>query len=778
MFEKNSIPIIVITPIILIIAGLSAWRLLAIARAWSVTPGLQWGLWVIVILGLTVFWFGALYFILRKISGRKLFLFAAGAIAFGFFGLLMMTPAGFSRINLKLYAKDVWAPDIFTVTWGDLENGLDWYMSFSLPMEEASPANLEIIPTGQDAQAVTTEVWLVGAMWPDGSIIPFTEFQAGAGWAGHQISQGTYDEQPIIVFRHNHPSSLRWEGVTSGPLSLIFAKNKRSGEITLRWNSAEQIIDLSSPSVEFQSITLPTNEELVWQADLPITALTRETTLSIEPDPTGNFPATIQKMIISGVPGQAPQEFTGAKLENALRSMSAGEIIANSEGLKWIPRKGDRPFNLSLTWPSQINLQWAEYIPTLETTLLLVYLSIIGGIILVSLNNIVPTNILINSSLVIVALIVTLLIGELILRIYSPAPNNYFVRPPYFQKVFKPYPGAMPGIEGESHLLVNSQGIRGDELPAGAGYQILAVGGSTTECLLLDQTETWPHQLQEMLNNYNDGPQVWVGNAGKSGKTSREHIMHMKYLLPQYPSLDAVVLLVGINDLQLKLKSRNPHNSRFMASPEAARVLVKSAFSVLVNQDPNLPYYTQSATWHSIQRILQATGTDKQPVADIEIEDEVGKSYLKRRAERKNALVKDTLPSLSAGLDEYKSNLNTIIDISETHNVRLILVTQPAIYRPDLTQEEENLLWFGWGPGREFFYSVDALTEGLAAYNQQLLEVCQERQIECIDLANSTLPKDTTVFYDDVHLNENGANKVAEIIADYMLQQPPFKNLK
>jgi lysophospholipase L1-like esterase len=186
-----------------------------------------------------------------------------------------------------------------------------------------------------------------------------------------------------------------------------------------------------------------------------------------------------------------------------------------------------------------------------------------------------------------------------------------------------------------------------------------------------------------------------------------------------------------------------------------------------------LPYYQQSATWRLINRIQQSINAHAQAATNIDVEDEAGEGYIERRAQRKNRVIRNTLPDLSAGLDEYSNNLNAIVDIAEAHNVRLILMAQPTFWRPDLTQEEKDLLWFGWGPKRSFFYSIESLADGISAYNQRLLEVCQQRQVECVDLANA-LPKDTTVFYDDVHFNESGAQRVSKVVADYLLQRFPF----
>lgn len=65
----------------------------------------------------------------------------------------------------------------------------------------------------------------------------------------------------------------------------------------------------------------------------------------------------------------------------------------------------------------------------------------------------------------------------------------------------------------------------------------------------------------------------------------------------------------------------------------------------------------------------------------------------------------------------------------------------------------------------------------MGRYNETLSKVCRAQHVECIDLA-SLLPKDTSVFYDDIHFNEEGADKVAEILAQHMMQHAPFKKSK
>ena len=82
-----------------------------------------------------------------------------------------------------------------------------------------------------------------------------------------------------------------------------------------------------------------------------------------------------------------------------------------------------------------------------------------------------------------VSLVLSLGLGELALRLSSP--ERYYVWEPGTRQIFRPMPSIMPGIVGESRFFINEHGLRGDPFSPGQGYRILAVGGSTTECLYL-----------------------------------------------------------------------------------------------------------------------------------------------------------------------------------------------------------------------------------------------------------------------------------------------------
>ena len=92
--------------------------------------------------------------------------------------------------------------------------------------------------------------------------------------------------------------------------------------------------------------------------------------------------------------------------------------------------------------------------------------------------------------------------------------NYSYVWPPNHEYLFHPNSSIFSGISGESHFTINSLGYRGNEIKNHADeYRILIVGGSTSECLYLDNTETWPYLLMNKLGktiDNNDPPLLWT----------------------------------------------------------------------------------------------------------------------------------------------------------------------------------------------------------------------------------------------------------------------------
>jgi lysophospholipase L1-like esterase len=384
----------------------------------------------------------------------------------------------------------------------------------------------------------------------------------------------------------------------------------------------------------------------------------------------------------------------------------------------------------------------------------------------------VMRKLLLKSVLAFTGVFIALLICEGILRILNPRCDGYCVYPPHLHQVLHPLPAILPGVQGESRFVTNSRGVRSDELDAQYTYKILAVGGSTTECLYLDQEEAWPYLVQKTLNEMQPDAKAWVGNVGKSGLSTRDHVIELQYLLKQYPDIDAIILLIGVNDLTLRLGQDAAYDPQFLARPDAERTILVRTFSNATAAAE--PYYKRTSLWQLARKAKSALG----PAQNFQ--DAEGNMYLQWRKHRQNAAaIRQALPDLTSALREYAQNINSIIDLAQRQHVRLIFVTQPALWDVSLPKNLNDLLWLGGvgnfqTEGGKQYYSVAALSKAMAAYNSTLVETCRQRQVECFDLA-PLLPRDTSVFYDDVHFNENGARSVAAALTNYLLEHGSLK---
>jgi lysophospholipase L1-like esterase len=356
-----------------------------------------------------------------------------------------------------------------------------------------------------------------------------------------------------------------------------------------------------------------------------------------------------------------------------------------------------------------------------------------------------------------VSVLATMALLEAVARIVAPSAS-YFVLVPETDWTIAEAPDVVRGIEGISRYRVNSFGIRGRAFgPDDSEYRILAVGGSTTECAQLDDTEVWTALLENALDPMapitpiTNARRVWVGNVGRSGLTAREHVLHLEHLLPEYPRIDVVLSMVGVNDMLSALKQ----GARYQPpppEPDRARAFVL--------------YPRWSALWQTVDR-LRASYNRSRAFGP----DDANGLTQSRRARQVAEVWIDDLPDLEEPLEVYRRNLNAMADIASVKGVRLVFITQPSRWREHMSEEESRELWFGWvgedWPVAEGYFTTGALERAMAAYNEGLLGVCRERGLDCVDAA-ATMGPDAALFYDDVHFTEAGSRRLAGVLAAHL----------
>jgi lysophospholipase L1-like esterase len=308
------------------------------------------------------------------------------------------------------------------------------------------------------------------------------------------------------------------------------------------------------------------------------------------------------------------------------------------------------------------------------------------------------------------------------------------LRRPGTETIYHPQPGVMRGISGVSHTKINSWGLRGDEPPpADKTVRILCLGASSTNCTYLDESETWASVLQKTLNAEDPTHRYWVGNAGIPSLTTQQHLEFLEKL-PIPGAVDCVILQAGINDFM-------------QAIAPAARPA---------------PFWVRSHLWRLATSVVRRYL--KSP--DVVVEDAAGRSYVRRRAQRVAAEKVYQLPDLKQRLAEYTQRLNAIITACQRNKVRLIVTSQPVLWKDSPDADNEPLYWFGRMADDRYLATAE-LRQGMDLYNRRTREVCKERGVEFVDLSN--LNGDAKSFYDDCHYTEEGARQVARRVADYLL---------
>ncbi len=368
------------------------------------------------------------------------------------------------------------------------------------------------------------------------------------------------------------------------------------------------------------------------------------------------------------------------------------------------------------------------------------------------------------------------LVLELIARRLVPAPDDFYIWPPNLERTFTPDQEILPGTSPRAWFRTNAFGLRSYNPSPNDDYRILVLGGSAAECLYLNQRETWPRLVLENLNRARPGFQTWVGNGGRSGQTSRDHIFHLRYLPLRALDIDAAVILIGANDLQLRLQQDDSYDPGYLERPGAELAQIDRAFLSVPYRfiTPPLPFYKKTGLWRAARRVARRFLGERPQDPRGEV------IALWRRYRRDSPGRIDRLPDMEIGLREYLTNLKTIADLASKRGIRLIFVTQPALWKEGMSEDEEKLLWGGGvgfyknRPGQPY-YTPRALARGLESYNRILVAACRQWGIECIDLA-ADYPRTTECFYDDCHFTIRGSELAAGKISAYLLNTPPYRS--
>jgi hypothetical protein len=115
-------------------------------------------------------------------------------------------------------------------------------------------------------------------------------------------------------------------------------------------------------------------------------------------------------------------------------------------------------------------------------------------------------------------------------------------------------------------------------------------------------------------------------------------------------------------------------------------------------------------------------------------------------------------------LSGYGRRIAALIDTCRQNNILAIFITQPCLYGAGI----DSLTKVDLAKAKvEEGMNGQLLSELLALYNNKLIDVCKMKSTPVINLAD-IMPKNSLYYYDQTHFTNEGAEKVAAIVAQEM----------
>ncbi len=338
-------------------------------------------------------------------------------------------------------------------------------------------------------------------------------------------------------------------------------------------------------------------------------------------------------------------------------------------------------------------------------------------------------------------LVFTFVILEIILRIYNPFPFRV-----KYNKIMLPVNQELlirnsinPRLDREIINRRNSLGFRGPEKPKNLDrvLSVITVGGSSTECHFLTEGRTWPDQLAQKLS-----PRFhpfWLNNAGFDGHSSFGHqVLLNDYLVKIRPRV--IVFLLGNNEIENDQPLFHDKLNIRGAYPDLKHFIFNN--SEVLTLGLNIV-----RGW----RARKVNNTTDRPMELV--------NYQPR--EFTEAEVEARLKKQDPYLTQFRQRVSALIDTCKAHGILPVFLTQPSL----MGEVKDSITGADLGKvpvGDEFNGSL--LWKVLSRYNQVTREVCEQKQTDLVDMA-SMLPKSSLYFYDNVHYTNEGAEKLASILA-------------
>ncbi len=339
--------------------------------------------------------------------------------------------------------------------------------------------------------------------------------------------------------------------------------------------------------------------------------------------------------------------------------------------------------------------------------------------------------------------VIVAILFEIALRLYNPFPfrvHGERIVLPVHQKYHFSHEGTAK-LDPITIHTKNSLGFRGPDPPRDFSRRLtlVTIGGSTTECLFLSDGRTWTDGLAQRLAR--TWPGVWVNNAGLDGQSSYGHLILLRdVIVPLKPRV--AVFLVGVNDIEREdLTTFDQSLTPKWTAWQKAGVFLEdhSAVVGLGHDFLRMARTSYRGYGHSELDLTKAVHVDDDEKTTVA-----------------------TLARQDAPVRRYRERLAAIVDVSRAHGIEPVFVTQPVLYGeatdPATGVDLATIQVRGAINGRLEWRVLEM-------YNDAMRRLALDRRVLLVDAAHA-MPKDSRLYYDLMHFTNDGATRLATLVAD------------
>jgi lysophospholipase L1-like esterase len=368
--------------------------------------------------------------------------------------------------------------------------------------------------------------------------------------------------------------------------------------------------------------------------------------------------------------------------------------------------------------------------------------------------------------LAVLAAAAAVILGELAARAWLTLGRAYYVWLPHQRLRLHIDRETLPELDPIARFEVNADGERGPEVPrlrrGETLYRVLVAGGSQPEGYLLDQDVNWPGALLRLLSRPGcaaslGASHVHVGSIARSGVGSESLDLILERVLPRYPRLSAIVILVGASDVLRWLEEGAPGRPSARVPP-----------AELFRCHPEGPFGWHPRTLAIAELARRAHRRLRRP---LRVHEQAGRWLRNARSMRAGAkVVRAAMPDPDPMLRHFEKHLRRVIERAQAHADRVVIVRQSWYAKPEpLTPEELAHMWHGgvgqaWRQPVTTYFAIDVTARLMALLDARAVRVADALGVEHLDLSSALQPTLDT-YYDYFHLTPSGARTVAGLVA-------------